>query len=451
MNAMLAPPVDIPAERALLGSCLLDREAVIAVSHVPPAWFSLEKHATIWRAILACYGRRVPPDIQTVASGLRQAGELDAVGGLSALGELATEVPTAVHVAYYAEAVRRAATARAYIDAGARITILGYERAMADPDGAADEAERLLWSVTQGDARADAWVPASAIAQELYNYLQTAEDAGLSTGIPDLDRKIIGWRPARLYLIAARPGVGKTGFILSVAANALRRGARVGIYSLEMDRIEIGIRLAAMISRVDAQKIEAKTLSESDWAQIWPALETISGWNLVANDQAGLSITEVRQLARRAHAAEPFDLLIFDYLQLIEGRGEKRGEQVADVARSLKNLVRELRVPGVAAAQLNREVEGRQSKIPQLSDLRESGELEQAADLVGFLYRPEVYDPEDPTLRGQAELHIAKQRNGPQGVVPMYYDAPTTTFRGLAPDYRVIPGYGGDRHARAAD
>lgn len=448
-SSMIAPPTDIPAERALLGACLLERDAIVAVAHVPPDAFALEKHGTIWRAILACYGRRVPPDIQTVASELRQAGDLADVGGLGELAILAAEVPTAVHVAYYAEAVLRAWKARRLIQTGAEISILGYERAMADPDGAADEAERLLWSVTQAESGDDVWAPAPAMAQELINYLQTTEEAGLSTGIPDLDRKIIGWRPARLYIVAARPGMGKTGLALTVAANALRRGARVGVFSLEMDRLELMIRLAAMISGVNAQRIEAKNLGEPEWTRLWDALGKISGWRLVANDRAGLPITAIRQQARRAHAAEPFDLLIVDYLQLVEGRGEKRGEQVADVARSLKNLARELRVPVLAAAQLNREVEGRATKVPQLSDLRESGELEQAADLVAFIYRPEVYDPEDRP--GEAELHIAKQRNGPLGVVPLYYDAPTTTFRGLVPDYRVIPGYGGERHARAAD
>lgn len=434
---MISPPFDLDAERATIGACLMERDAITAVSWLSPDSFYLERHAVVWRAVLACYSRREPPDVATVSSQLRASGDWDVAGGLATLGELVTQTPVALHVEYYAEAVARCARARALIEAGGQIAALGYQDAVTDPPAAFDRAEQTLFRVTQGAMRGEL-VGAGMVAADVFAHLSSQEPAALTTGLTDLDRRLIGWRQSRLYVVAARPGMGKTGFGLSALAAACRRGARVALFSLEMDRAEVGMRLAAGLTGISSQAIEARTLGEDRLQQVLDALGQIDPWPFVVSDLPGEHIAAIRAKARRAHAESPLDLVIVDYLQLAEADGEGRVQVVGAVARGLKNLARELRAPVLALAQLNRAVEARSSKVPQLSDLRESGEIEQAADAVLFIHRPEYYDPEDRP--GVAELHIAKQRNGPLGVVPCRFDGPTTTFHNLAA-YAAPEGY----------
>lgn len=434
---MISVPFDLEAERATLGACLLERDAITAVSWLPESAFYLEKHAMIWRAVQACYSRREPPDLMTVAGQLRASGDLEQIGGLTTLGDLVAAVPTAVHVVYYAETVARYARARSLIQAGGEIASLGYQEAVTDPARAFDRAEQTLFAVTQGAMRGDL-VPAGMVAADVFAHLSSQEDAAITTGLVDLDRHLIGWRRARLYVVAARPGMGKTGFGLTAMAAGCRRGARVALFSLEMDRAEVGMRLAAGLTGIASQAIEARTLSEGQVAEVLAALGQIDPWPFLVSDIPGEHIAAIRAKARRAHAEAPLDLIIVDYLQLAEADGEGRVQVVGAVARGLKNLARELRAPVLALAQLNRSVETRSSKVPQLSDLRESGEIEQAADAVMFIHRPEYYEATDRP--GVAEIHIAKQRNGPLGVVSCRFDGPTTTFRNLS-SYTAPEGY----------
>lgn len=435
---MLVLPHDVAAERAVIGACLLERDAILTVAHLSPDAFYLEKHAACWRGILACYAQSTPPDLQTVASQLRASGEYDLAGGMAELMDLATATPTAVHVGYYAAAVTRAYRARSLIAVGGEISRIGHDCAMADPDGAAAQAEQALFAVTAAESEG-AFVSAAQLADRVLTYLGTDEPPALSTGLRDLDRRLIGWRPGRLYIIAARPGMGKTGFALSTAAAACQAGARVGVFSLEMGGEELSIRLAAGLAGVDSQRIEAKQLSEDEMHRVANALADVHRWRLAVSETSDDTITRIRSKARRAHAEEPFDLLIIDYLQLAEGSGETRTAQVGDVARGLKKLARELRVPVLAPAQVNRDAEGRAVKVPLLSDLRESGEIEQAADVVAFLYRPEYYDADERS--GIGEIHIAKHRGGPLGVVACQFDGPSTMWRDLA---REVYRHAGD-------
>jgi replicative DNA helicase len=445
MSSYLTPPRNLEAERALLGSCLLERDAITVVSDVADHEFSLERYAAVWRAIVACYRDRVPPDAVTVLDRLRAAGEDELAGGMNALLELINDTPYGYHVTYYAAAVRRAARLRALIEVGGRIAALGYGAGEGELDAVLGEAERELFAVTQGAGAARDFVTGSALAQRLLDYLSSDEDAALSTGLADLDKRLVGWRASRLYVVAARPGMGKTGFALSTIASACRAGRRVAFYSMEMPGEEILFRLAGGLAGVDSQRIEARRLSAAEFGRVSHTLGSeIDRWDLLVSEAPDESITSIRAKARRAHAERPLDLVVVDYLQLAEGdRGRQatRAEQVTAVAQGLKKLAMELRVPVLAPAQLNREVEGRSSKVPTLSDIRESGGIEQAADVVLFLVRPEYYDAGDKP--GVGEVHIAKQRGGVAGagvVVDCQFHAPSTMWRDLSA-YDAPGGY----------
>lgn len=432
-----AVPFDLQAERATLGACLLDRDAIIALSGwIAPTHFMLEKHALIYEAILACYARREPPDLATVAAELRRRERLDLVGGIGFLGELADAVPTAVHVTYYAQAVERTAGLRRLIEAGGQIAALGYDEA-AELPATFDAAEQTLFQVTQR-AGAGALAAGSLITAEVWEHLGKREPAALSTGLTELDKHLIGWRRSRLYVAAGRPGMGKTGFGLTAMAACCRRRGRALLFSLEMDRLEVGMRLAASLAGVSSQAIEARAIDEDDLARVGHALGIVEQWDFLVSDIPGEHIASLRGKARRAHAERPLDLVIVDYLQLAEADGERRDLVVSAVVRGLKNLARELKIPVLALAQLNRAVEARASKVPQLSDLRESGEIEQAADAVLFLHRPDYYDPAERP--GEADVIIAKQRNGPLATIPVAFHGPTTTFRPLV-RYVAPEGY----------
>ena len=425
-------PYDLNAERAVLGSILLDREAIIAVGdQLQPADFYLEKHAQIYAAMHTCLSRRVPPDLATISGELRRCEQLDLVGGIAFLGELVAEVPTAVHVEYYAQTVLHTATLRRLIAAGGAIVGLGYHQGL-ELDATLDQAEQTLFHVTQRQRGAD-FTPMRAVVQ---GFFERAQDETASpvvpTGLIDLDRRLNGgMRPGQLILLAARPGMGKSGLAMSIAyALGVGQGRGVGVVSLEMSRDELLQRLLAIHTGVDTRAV-AERVRRNDPIMI-RALSEIAEAPIAIEDSAMLSVMDVRSKARRLAAAGPLDLLIVDYLQLLisDSAARNRVDEVARISRQLKLLARELGCPILALSQLSRAVEGRTSKVPQLSDLRDSGSLEQDADIVVFIYREEVYD-DDCAAQGIAELHIAKQRSGPLGIVPVQFDAPTTRFGNL--------------------
>jgi len=426
-------PYDLAAERAVLGALLLERDAILAVSDtLQPDDFYLEKHALVYQAQLACLGRRVPPDLATVASELRRQEQLDLVGGIAFLSEIAAEVPTAVHVVYYAEIVMRTATLRRLIETGGTIASLGYDQRQ-ELDQTLDQAEQALFAVSQRQRGAD-FVPMSTVVQQYFDRSQRDEEARVvPTGLIDLDKRLNGGlRPGQLALLAARPGLGKSGLAMTIAYElGVRRGRSVGVVSLEMSRDELLQRLVAMHTGIDTRQVEGQ-VRRSD-PRILDALGEISKAPIAIEDSAMLSVMDVRSKARRLASIRPLDLLIVDYLQLLIGdtHAMNRVDEVSRISRQLKLLARELQCPILALSQLSRAVEQRASKVPQLSDLRDSGSLEQDADIVIFIYREEVYN-EEAEQSGLADLHLAKQRNGPLGVIGVRFDAPTTRFANLA-------------------
>jgi replicative DNA helicase len=426
-------PFDLTAERAVLGSILLERDAILAVSDQLQADdFYLEKHALIYQAMLACLARRVPPDLATVAGELRRQEQLELVGGLAFLGELAEAVPTAVHVSYYGEIVGRTATLRRLIESGGKIAALGYDE-RAELALTLDTAEQTLFAVSQRQRGAD-FVPLSTVVQQYFDQSQRDEEVRVApTGLVDLDRRLNGgFRPGQLALLAARPGLGKSGLAMTIAYElGVKRGRSVGVVSLEMSREELLQRLVAIHTGIDTRQVEGR-VRRGDPAAL-DALGVLSEAPIALEDTAMLSIMDVRSKARRLASIRPLDLLIVDYLQLLMGEtnAQNRVDEVSRISRQLKLLARELQCPILALSQLSRAVELRANKVPQLSDLRDSGSLEQDADIVIFIYREDATG-EEAAEEGAAELHIAKQRNGPLGVVPVQFDAPTTRFRNLS-------------------
>jgi replicative DNA helicase len=437
-------PADINAERATLGSILLERDAIIVVSTwLVPEYFYLEKHAWIYEAMLSCYHRRVPPDISTVADELRRNERLELVGGILYLGELSAEVPTAVHVEYYARIVERTALLRRLIEAGGKIAALGYDE-REETEVTLDKAEAELFAVSQRRAMQD-FVHVRQVIDIYYEQITSSEETrgemvGLPSGYTDLDRLTGGLQRSDLLILAARPSVGKTAFALSMAYNVAVKAARtVALFSLEMSREQLVQRLIAMHTGIDTQRLRTGNIARHLQTLI-EAMGVLSEASLYIDDTPALSIMEVRSRARRLRAQVGVDLLIVDYLQLMQARrSDNRVQEVSEISRGLKALARELDVPVIALSQLSRAVEGRVSHVPMLSDLRESGSIEQDADIVMFIYREELYDKETDK-KGIAEIHLAKHRNGPLGVVPLRFENNTTSFQNLA-RYSVPEGF----------
>jgi replicative DNA helicase len=432
-------PFDLQAERATLGAILLDREAIIAIAPwLPPEWFYLEKHALVYEAMLACYNRREPPDLATVAAELRRQERLEVVGGLSFLAELAAEVPTAVHIEFYARNVERTATLRGIIEAGGKIAAMGYDETD-ELEATIARVEAEVTAVTTRRSR-QSYVSVSQVVNTLFTQIEKAQEhrgelTGLTSGYTELDALTGGLQRSDLIILAARPSVGKSALAMSLAYNVAQQGgATVGVFSLEMSREQLVQRLVAMHTGLDMQRLRTGTLRSDELHVAIEGLGVVSGLPIYIEDTAGLSISELRAKARRMHAEVGLQLLLIDYLQLMAGAGgpknQNREQEVSEISRGLKALARELNIPIIALSQLSRAVEGRASHIPMLSDLRESGSLEQDSDIVWFIYREELYDRETEK-KGIAEIIMAKHRNGPLGVVPLRFEARTTRFQNL--------------------
>ena len=372
-------PFDLQAERATLGSILLDRDAIVALAGwLPSEYFYLQKHALIYEAMLACYGRREPPDLATVATELRRQERLDLVGGIGYLSELVAEVPTAVHIEYYAKSVERTAVLRRLIEVGGKISALGYDETLALED-TLDRAEKQLFEVSQRRSTQD-FVHIGKIVNQLFTQIETLQErrgevVGVPTGYTDLDALTGGLQPSDLIILAARPSVGKTSLALSLAYNvAYLASATVGIFSLEMSRDQLVQRMLAMHTGIDMQRLRTGNLRADELNLALEGMGVLSEIPIYIEDTAGLSINEVRARSRRLHSEAGLDLLMIDYLQLMSGRrSDNRVQEVSEISRGLKGLARELNVPVIALSQLSRAVEGRTSHVPMLSDLRESG------------------------------------------------------------------------------
>ena len=432
------PPQDLDAERSVLGAMLLEQGAVSeAISVVRSEDFYRPAHAHIYEAMVVLFDRNEPVDEITVSAKLRELGRLDAVGGTAYLATLTESVPTAANLVHYAKIVQNNALTRRLISAATAIAGSGYDGG-ADIDLLLDAAEAKIFEITSSRERGG-FVPlrdivkgAISLAEKLYERKQPI--TGVPTGFCDLDAITSGLQPADLIIVAGRPAMGKTALALNCALNAaIRSGTPVAVFSLEMSKEQLVTRMLCCEARVQSQRLRAGQLKSTDWPKLAKAAGDLSKAELYIDDTGALSILEMRARTRRLQAEKGLGLVVVDYLQLMQGRGggEGREREISEISRGLKALAKELRVPVVALSQLNRSLEQRQDKRPVLSDLRESGAIEQDADVICFVYRDEYYATDSPD-KGIAELIVGKQRNGPTGVVKVRFFAEYTRFENLA-------------------
>lgn len=438
----LQPPCNLDAEQATLGAILLNRDALLAIrAWLQPEMFWLPKHALVYRAMCDLLDAGTPPDLRTVADALLRANRLNEIGGAPYLSVLIDAAPTSYHVEHYASEVRRCAVLRSVIDAGERIVRIGYE-----PGADAERAVADALTVTNAleYSRTDDGVQhISVTVEETIEDMQREGAPCIRTGLHDLDNLIGGLFAQDFLIIAARPAVGKTALGLSMLYNLVRvaeADTSAIFFSLEMSSKQLVQRLAAMECGIDVQMLRRRTIPRDKIESFASAMRRLSALPIYTYDYSGMTPASLRAAVMRHLRDNPRAAVFIDYLQLMDDskRREGRQQEVSDISRAIKKLAREADVPVVALAQLNRQVEGRASKIPMLSDLRESGSLEQDADIIMFIHREELYDA-NTDKKGVAELHIAKHRNGPTGVVPLRFDAATTRFSQLT--YRTPDGY----------
>ena len=437
--AARVPPHDLAAERALLGAMLLTPAAIAdGVEATAAPDFYRPAHAHVFDAIAGLYGAGQPVDTVTVAAELQRAGLLEAVGGAAALVEMQASTPVAGNAARYAGIVASNATLRRLIGAASEVAELAYSRP-ADVEAALDEAESVIFKVA-GGAESSSMATMRALMdagldhmEKLYEHGQSL--TGVPTGYADLDNLLLGLQPSTLVILGARPSVGKTSLALGIAAEAAVTASRpVLFFSLEMSHLELTQRLVCAEARVATQLVRSGQLTDDHWNRIGAAMGRLGDAPMWIDDNPSTSVLEIRAKARRKHAElGDLALVVVDYLQLMGGRhsAESRQVEVSEISRSLKILARELHCPVLALSQLSRAPEARTDKRPMLADLRESGAIEQDADVVMFLYRDEVYDADSPD-RGIAEVHVAKHRTGPTGTVKLAFLPQYTRFENLA-------------------
>ncbi|MBR2143624.1 replicative DNA helicase [Anaerovibrio sp.] len=434
------PPQNIDAEQAVLGAMLIKKEAIAEVSQLlRPEDFYRDAHKIIYEAMLTLFNRNEPADIVTVTNYLNNESKLDKVGGIAFVTALANVVPTAANVIYHANIVREKADLRHLINTATDIAGMAYEAAD-DVADVIDKSEKMIMEVANRQ-NVSAFTPMKDIVIETFDKINLLyESKGGLTGIPsgfrDLDALTSGLQASDLILVAARPSMGKTAFTLNIAANvALKSKKTVAFFSLEMSKQQLVQRMLCSEGGIDSQKLKNGDLSNEDWDKLVRTTDRVSSAPLYIDDTAGITVMELRSKARRLKAEHGLDLIIIDYLQLMQGRGrggsDNRQQEISEISRSLKAVARELNVPVIALSQLSRSVESRQIKRPMLSDLRESGSLEQDADIVMFLYREDYYDPET-TNKNITEVIVAKHRNGPVDTIKMFFTKQFTRFNDLS-------------------
>lgn len=435
------PPQAIDAEKSVLGAMLLDKDAIIKIIDIlTPEDFYEDRHGLIYEAMLSLFEKRRPIDIVTLSEVLESADQIKVVGGSSYLADLVNETPSAANIVHYAQICRDKAVLRRLIGVAGNITELGYDE-NGETSDTLDKAEQALFSVSQKFLK-NKFVPIHSVLTEAFDRIDKIhkdKDKGAIRGVPsgfrDLDNITAGFQNSDLIILAARPSMGKTSFALNLAENAaIDEKIPVGIFSLEMSKDQLIDRLLSSQSGVDSWKLRTGNLSDEDFPKIGYAMGVLSEAPIFIDDSAGANVMEVRAKARRLQMEHGLGLIIIDYLQLMEGRsrsGESnRVQEISEISRSLKGLARELQVPVIALSQLSRAVEHRDNKRPQLSDLRESGSIEQDADVVMFLYRDEYYNPESEH-KGITEILIKKHRNGPTGMSELFFNPAQMRFADL--------------------
>lgn len=433
-------PHNTEAEASLLGAILIDADALVKIADaIGSSDFYDPRHSRIYEAISQLYERRSPIDVLTLADQLKTNGALDLVGGASYLTELTNFVPTAAHVEQYAEIVAQKALRRKLIHASQQIVNLGYDESKLLRE-LVEEAESELFQVSQKHIKQSV-ISIETILAESFDRLDDLHKdknkiRGVPTGFRDMDSVLAGLQRSDLFILAARPSMGKTAFALNLAHNVATLAKQpVLVFSLEMSKEQLVDRLLSMESGVDAWALRTGNLTDSDFERIGHAMGALSEAPIFIDDTPGITISDLRTKARREAHKNQLGLIIVDYLQLMSGGSrfggsDNRVQEISEISRGLKAIARELNVPLIALSQLSRSVENRNPQIPQLADLRESGSIEQDADVVAFIYREEYYNPETER-KGVTDILIKKHRNGPTGSVELFFDKQKQRYRSL--------------------
>ncbi len=435
------PPQNLEAEQSLLAGVLVDPESMNKVVDVVQAEdFYRDDHARIFELMLDLYEKNEPIDIVTVSSAAKDKGILEKIGGVTYLNTLVDLMPTSANITQYAKMVREKALLRGLMKVSTEIIEKGYE-VETNVDGYVDDAERMIFQISERKYKPSFFAVKDLVMENVKTierlFQKKQSVTGLPTGFVELDKLTSGLQPSDLIIVAGRPSMGKTAFCLNIAENAaLADGASapVGIFSMEMSKEQLVMRLLSSESEVEFSKLRNGTLSGAEWPKLAQAADILYRAPIFIDDSPSLGVLDLRARARRLKKEHDLSLLIIDYLQLMRGRsntgGDRREQEISEISRFLKALAKELNIPVVAISQLNRMVEQRDNKRPRLSDLRESGAIEQDADVIMFIYRDEVYN-KDSDLKGIAEIIIGKQRNGPTGEVQVTFQDKYTAFRNL--------------------
>lgn len=434
------PPQNIEAEASLLGALLIDADAVVKIADTVSAQdFYDERHQRIYEAVIHLYEKHSPIDVLTLSDQLKGTGFIDMVGGPAYLTELTNFVPTAAHAEQYAQIVAQKALRRRLIKASQDIVGLGFDEAK-NLQELIEEAETRLFEVSQRHVKQDITSLETILAESFDRLDELHKDKGKIRGVPtgfkDMDNILAGLQRSDLFILAARPSMGKTALALNLAHNvALSANEPVLVFSLEMSKEQLVDRMLSMESGVDAWALRTGNLTDADFEKIGHAMGALSEAQIYIDDTPGITVSELRTKARREAHQHPLGLIIVDYLQLMSGGARfggdgNRVQEISEISRGLKGIARELNVPLIALSQLSRSVESRSPQIPQLADLRESGSIEQDADVVAFIYREDYYNPETDR-KNITDIFIKKHRNGPTGGVELYFDKEKQRFRSL--------------------
>lgn len=443
------PPQAVEVEQAVLGAMMLEQRAIVrAIEVLDESCFYHAPHSRIFAAMTELFEQGTAVDQLTLTEELKRRGQLDDVGGVVYLAKLGSEVATTANIDFHARIVLEKALGRKLIETSSEVIERAYA-ADEDVQTLIDNAEQKLFTLSENQI-GEGFEPLEKVMGETFEHLEHVHAGagtvlGVDTGFADLNDQMSGFQKGDLIILAARPSVGKTAFALTLARNAaVEAGVGMAIFSLEMSKMQLAQRLLSVETKVDLHKLRTGRLSDEDWMNLTHNIDRLARAPIYIDDTPGISVLEARAKARRLQREHGVGMVIIDYLQLMSGhiRTQSREQEISHISRGLKAMAKELDVPVLALSQLSRAVESRTDRRPQLSDLRESGSLEQDADVVMFIYRPEMYDlksPDGESLEGLAQIIIGKQRNGPVGSVDLMWNKESATYEAMAPGWRAEP------------